>query len=342
MNYGDLIKDAFRISWRSKFLWFFGIFVAGGNAFTGCGSGGGGSGGGGGNSGGSGGDFQSSAEVSQASLSMAGPRSTLAQLAPQFQMEENAAALIIAGVVAVALLALVAIFLSVVSSGGMAESVAAINRGEERRFVSTFRAGMSNFWRVLGQAILYFLVGLAFLVVSALVFAIPFGITYLLTESLGARIAVGVSMLAIWLLLFIVFLIPYGVVGQFALRKLVLGGEGMFPAIRGGYRLFRGNLGRGLLVWLINFGISIGLFVALAIVFLLLGVVVFLPTIILAVSEMPTAAIIAGIVSALIFLPVFLAIYGAAKTFSHAYWTLAYLRIANPEGSPAESETGST
>lgn len=328
MNYGDLIRDALRISWRNKFLWFFGVFVAGGNAFTGCGSGGGG-----GDSSGSGGDFQSSAEVSRASLQVAEPRSTFAQLAPQFQMEENAVALIIAGVAVFVLLALVAIFLSVVSSGGMTESVAAISRGEERRFGSTFRAGMSSFWRVLGQAILYFFVGLTFLVATALVFAIPFGITYLLTESFGARIAVGVSMLALWLLLFIAFLIPYGIVGQFALRKLVLGGEGMFSAIKGGYRMFWGNLGRGLLVWLINFGISIVLIIALILVALLLGVIVFLPAIILAVSEMPTAAIIAGIISAVVFLPVFLAIYGATKTFSHSYWTLAYLRLTEPERS---------
>ncbi len=331
MNYGDLIKDAFRISWRNKFLWFFGIFVAGGNAFTGCGSGGGG------NSGGSGGDFQSSAEISQASLSMAEPRSTLAQLAPQFQMEENAVALIVAGGIAVVVFILIALFLSVVSSGGMTDSVAAINRGEERRFGSTFRAGVASFWRVLGQAILYFLVGLAFLVVTGLVFAIPFGITYLLTESTGARIAVGVSMLALWLLLFIVFLIPYGVVGQFAMRRLVLGGEGMFSAIRGGYRLFRGNLGRGLLVWLINFGLSIGLLVALVIAFFVLGGILFLPTILLAVGERFTAAVVAGIVSAVIFLPVFLAIYGATKAFSHAFWTLAYLRIETP---PPASERG--
>ena len=29
MNYGDLIKDAFRISWRNKYLWFFGFFAGG-------------------------------------------------------------------------------------------------------------------------------------------------------------------------------------------------------------------------------------------------------------------------------------------------------------------------
>ena len=29
INYGDLIKDAFRISWHNKYLWFFGFFAGG-------------------------------------------------------------------------------------------------------------------------------------------------------------------------------------------------------------------------------------------------------------------------------------------------------------------------
>jgi hypothetical protein len=29
LNYGDLIKDAFWITWSNRFLWFFGIFAGG-------------------------------------------------------------------------------------------------------------------------------------------------------------------------------------------------------------------------------------------------------------------------------------------------------------------------
>jgi hypothetical protein len=29
MNYGDLIRDAFRITLRNRYLWFFGFFVGG-------------------------------------------------------------------------------------------------------------------------------------------------------------------------------------------------------------------------------------------------------------------------------------------------------------------------
>ena len=29
MSYGDVIKDAFWIAWRNRFMWFFGFFVSG-------------------------------------------------------------------------------------------------------------------------------------------------------------------------------------------------------------------------------------------------------------------------------------------------------------------------
>ena len=32
MNYGDLIGAAFRITWRNRYLWFFGLFISGGAA----------------------------------------------------------------------------------------------------------------------------------------------------------------------------------------------------------------------------------------------------------------------------------------------------------------------
>jgi hypothetical protein len=29
MNYGELLSETFRITWRNRFLWFFGFFVGG-------------------------------------------------------------------------------------------------------------------------------------------------------------------------------------------------------------------------------------------------------------------------------------------------------------------------
>ncbi len=109
-----------------------------------------------------------------------------------------------------------------------------------------------------------------------------------------------------------------------------MGRAGIVGSVGGGYRLFRRNLGRSLLVWLIQVALSIGTGIALLIVLLILGFILFLPTIILAVTGFTTAAIVAGIVAALILLPLLIVASGALGTFSHSYWTLAYLRLVAP------------
>ena len=128
MNYGDLIRDAIRVTWHNRYLWFFGFFV-------GLGSGGGGGGSGG--TGGGGGDFdeQSSAEIA-----------SISPLAAQQGVFESAL-LIVALVVVVLVIFLVFFALYVVSQGGLTESVAAMERGEERRFSTTWRAGVSYWGR---------------------------------------------------------------------------------------------------------------------------------------------------------------------------------------------------
>lgn len=133
MNYGDLIRDAFRITWRNKFLWFFGFFV-GGTAFNFTGN-----------------------VPSSRNFGQSGFPGSIGRI---WQGIFDNLALVVALVVLVLLIVLVLIVLAIISQGGMAESVAAIDRGETRRFSSTWRAGLGNFWRVLGYYILFFLISL--------------------------------------------------------------------------------------------------------------------------------------------------------------------------------------
>jgi hypothetical protein len=69
---------------------------------------------------------------------------------------------------------------------------------------------------------------------------------------------------------------------------------------------------------------AITLLLAVAIV----GLVLFLPTILLIVADYTTAAIVMGVLAGLILVPLVLVVTAALGTFSHAYWTLAYLRIS--------------
>jgi hypothetical protein len=311
MNYGDIIRDAFRISWRNKFLWFFGFFAAGSSGVT---------------------NFFNVPTNFQGAGDMSG--------AGRWINDNVVAALVIVGIV-VLVLVLLFIVLSLISAGGLTESVAAIDGGEQRRFFSTWRAGTANFWRVLLQAILLFLIGLGLLVLLLLVAVLPIALTFALTEAVGARVAVAVLFGLLGVLLLVLVYVPLSIIGQYALRGLVVDRERVARSIAAGYALFRRNIGRSLLVWIIAVALSIGIGIAMLIVLLLAGFLLFLPTILLAFNEYATAAVATGVVAGLILLPILLVLSGAVGAFSHAYWTLAYLRLTNRPGggaSPAQAQ----
>ncbi len=307
MNYGDLISEAFRITWRNRFLWFFGFFAAGGgssfnlNFPAGPGDGG----------------VPSNVPASLSGLGR--------------WIQENLILFFVVVGVLVTALVLVFIVLALISAGGLTDSVAALHRGEQRRFSSTWRAGLSHFWRVLGQALLFLLISLGLLLVIGLPVGLGLAAVFAVTQSTGLRVLfiVLVALFAIFVLA-AVFVALY-IIGQLALRELVVGGERILGSISAAYNLFRRNIGRSLLVWVIQVALAIGLGIAALVVFLILGLVLIGPAVALFFADYTTLAIVAGVVGGLLFLIPVLVISGAIGTFNHAYWTLAYLRISGRE-----------
>jgi len=301
MNYGELIKQAFSIARHHRYLWFFGIFAggsAGGNINVPSG--------GFPSDGGNGDDFSSQASSS-----------------------DPVTFLIVLGVV-VLLVVLVLVALSVLSQGALADSVAAIDRGERRSFGSAWRAGLATFWRVLGEVLLIAVVAIGCL----LVIGVPVGLLIYAALAGGDPSAGGIALVVIVVLLAVVALIavffPLGIISQFALRALIVGREGVVDALRTGWRMFRARLGTSLLLGLIQLGVGIAGALVLFLTTLLVGLILFIPAIALGVSGYYTAAIIAAVVAGLVLLVPFLAAIGALGTFNHAFWTLAYLRLTAP------------
>jgi hypothetical protein len=320
MNYGDLIRDAFRITLHNRFLWFFGFFAGGtGTNFVGNVP----SGGGNFNFD----DFQRSS-------------SDISGLTAQVGQGLSETVVILGIVLVVLLIALFFIILAIISQGALADSVAAIDGGEGRRFGSAFTSGMGNFWRVLGYYVVFFLIALGLLMVIGIPVALLIGGTFAATQSTGVRVSVAVVVGILAVLLLIVVFIPLSIIGQYALRDIVVRRERVLGSVGSGYGLFRHNIGRSLLLWLIQLGISIGIGIAFILLLLIVGLILALPAIALAVAGYTTAAIIAGVIAGLILLPLLLVATGAIGTFSHAYWTLAYLRLTPltpptpPPGSP--------
>ena len=302
MSYRDLLRDSFRITRHNRYLWFFGLFA--GTSFNfpfGANFGGGGNG---------------------------DPDSARARFEDSLPPPE----LVIAIGLGVLLLVILFAALSVISQGALAESVAALDRGEQRSFGTAWRAGTSRFWRVLGQLVLLALIAIGLL----LLVAIPLGGlvagAFAATQAPAARIPVVVIAVLIGIVALIGLLVPLSIVVQLSLREVVVAGERPTAAIRGGYRLFRRHLGTSLVVWLIQIGIAIGAIIAILVVALIVGVVLALPAILLAVLDLIGAAIVLGVAAALVLLVPLIAAFGALGAFGHSFWTLAWLRLrALPE-----------
>jgi hypothetical protein len=318
MNYGDLIRDAFRITLHNRYLWFFGFFAGGtGTNFVG-------------NVPTTGGNFN----LDEFQRSGAGLTAQVGQ-----GLSETVVRFSI--VVIALLIALFFIFLALVSQGALADSVAAIDRGEGRRFGTAFRSGLNNFWRVLGYIVVFFLVAIGLLVVIAIPVALLIGGTFAATQSTGVRISVAVTIGLLVILLLILVFVPLYIISQYALRDIVVRRERVLGSVGSGYSLFRHNIGSSLLIWLIQLGLTIGIGIAFILLLLIVGLILALPVIALAVPGYTTAAwIVGGIEGLLILLPILLVAAGAIGTFSHAYWTLAFLRLtAPPTPSPSPSPT---
>jgi hypothetical protein len=311
VNYGDLIRDAFRITLHNRYLWFFGFFAGGtGTNFLG-------------NVPSGGGNFNFD-NFQRSSSDISG-------LTAQVGQGLSETVVILGIVLVVLLIALFFIILAIISQGALADSVAAIDRGEGRRFGSAFTTGMGNFWRVLGYYVVFFLIALGLLMVIAIPVALLIGGTFAATQSTGVRVSVAVVVGILAVLLLIVVFIPLSIIGQYALRNIVVRRERVLGSVGSGYGLFRHNIGRSLLLWLIQLGISIGIGIAFILLLVIFGLILALPVIALAVPGYTTAAwIVGGIEGLLILLPILLVAAGAIGTFSHAYWTLAYLRLTAP------------
>ena len=309
MNYGDLIGESFRIAWRNRFLWFFG-FLLGGATF-----------------------------VSPTNLGNLGTPATPANeptwalnLARWVENNVGLAILVLALTILVIILVLLALY--TLCRAALTEGVGALARGERRGFGSALRGGLSHFWRVLLQSLLMALIWLAvvipvYLLLGAVFLGLFAGIAAI--DSTAVRVVIALVCVIVILLLVIALVAAFvalAIIGQLALRDLVLGDSGIVSSIGNGYRLFRRNLGRTLLLLLLQFAIALGVGVVLFIVVTLLGLLLSIPVTALSGSGVSTMVAIAG--SFLFSLPVFV-LAGFLGTFYQAYWTVAYLRLSTPD-----------
>jgi hypothetical protein len=297
MDFGEVLGRAWKIVWKHKVLWIFGILA-------GCARGGGGGGTGGGS----------------------GWRRTQPfgrDLTPEIQQYStsigdwisNHLGVVIALVLIFIVLIILGIFLGTVGRIGLIRGTAKADGGAQRLgFAELFRESLPFFWRVFG---LSFLFGLAFLVVLAPLIA-------------AGVLTAGVGFLCILPLLCV--LIPaailVGVVVTQANVAMVTENIGLLDGLRRGWLVFKQNIGPLMLLWLILavLGAVAGLLIALP---LLIAAIPAALAFIASGGQTSPTLLIGGVCLAVYF-PILLVANGILTAYLESVWTLAYLRLTLP------------
>ncbi len=300
MPYAQLITRSFSIMWNRRYLWLLAIL-------------------GGADVGGGGGGFGG-----QYSVPSSGGRSG----GQPGQFISDNLGLVTAIVAAALLLALAWFFLSCITTGALVRASAEHDAERPFRAGLAWRVGLSTFWRILGLRLLEILLVLLWLVVLLAV-AGGFALLGYAAYSSGRGVALAgvivVGVLAV--LTMLVLLIPLGITFILATRSVVLELRGPVAAIGRGLRLLSKRLGRTLLVWLIQVGLSLATAVAIGLLAIILFVFAAVVLVGVGVAAGQGAAIVLGVLIGLVALAVLILLGGISGAYFSTYWTLAFRRL---------------
>lgn len=310
MDYGDLIKRSFRLTWRYKYLWALGLLA------------------------GFGGGNGASYNFGSGFPDGPGDSTTGAAAMQQAVVWLQTHLALVFALILLGFLLMVGLFL--IGSWAAAALVHEVNDLENRDEVDTeptsgfsgaWAKGRSAFGRVVVLRLLVGLIVLGF-VALAVVPLILLGL--LIAAQSPMAVVVGILagvLLALILIAAIPFFIALTISQQYALRYIVLRQKRAVEGLKEGFRLLRENLGQTLLLWLVTVGLGIGATVALLLAILIVaipvGILVFIMFQIGPVTGVTSLAL-----AALILIPLLLTAGGAMSAYFSTYWTLAFSQLS--------------
>lgn len=303
MDYLAVLREAASITWRFKFLWLFGFFVA----LTSGGSGGGW-------------NFYNFSNFTT-DTSDHQFRQGVSQVLNFISIHWGI--IIILGIFII-LFWFLLLFLSLTSQAAIISSIGKIENKQETNLKESFRRGIHYFWRVLG---LFILIGLPFFILSLFI-VIPL-ILWLVSGNLSfLPLFVGILFLSILLIILLAFFI--GFISRYALRLIVLKDEKVIASLSSGFQLFFAKWKESLIIWLLllAIGIGVGIILFLAALFLFIPAIAF---VILAFATKKMLLLIPGLGLALIAILLLLILQGIYQVFYSNTWTLTFLNLTKPE-----------
>lgn len=307
INYGNLIKEAWQITWQNKYLWWFGLLIAlsgGGFNFN---------------------FFSGWEEKGGWEENMKQKISDWVALYWEW---------IIVGCILLFFLMIFFLILNIWSRGALAFSLGKITAKNPTEEPMNFRLGMREgkkfFWPILSLNLFLLGMGLATLIILGTPIAILF---------LFKAYWVGGFLAFIGVLIFILLIILFNYLQKYGILYLVLGQVSFWAALENAYGLLRQNLLPSIIMGAIF--IPLGLLAGLAaLMFILAGLLIFLIPGLLAYFFMGKWVIILlVIVGILVLLAGLLAINSVYAVFAQTLWILFFRQIALPQEEEKVLET---
>lgn len=318
MSHTEILKQAFRITWRYRPLWLFGFLLAL------CGGGGGG---GGGNfnfpSGGGEGDF--------------GNLPNMPEIDPNLII-----AVVVGFICLILLLAIVGVVVQQVTRTALIGMVRQIKDSEAVTVRDGWRFGWSNrAWRIF---LLSLLIGIPATILTIGLILLAFSPLLLLFLDNTASTVLSVILTVFACIFVFILLIIVGVIiapiQELAWRRIALDQRGVIEGLREAVTLIRQRLKDVVVIWLLMFGVGLvwgigSLIVVLPVALIAAALLGGIPAgLVYLLSQSGWGAAIAGVPLALLALIVVSsAANGLYLIYQSAVWTLAYLELEKPVAS---------
>ncbi|MFZ2188443.1 MAG: hypothetical protein WAV73_02705 [Candidatus Moraniibacteriota bacterium] len=297
IDYLKIFRDAWKITWKNRFLWWFGFFMlaSGGLNYN---------------------YFSSGDEKPQKDWQAFTEKINL----QQFLLEHTT--FIAIGITLLVILFLVFLILNFIGRGALIKSIQRILKKEPASFKSGFQDGKKYFWSIFS---IFFFSGL-FIFICFIVLFTPIVILFLAKSYIIGTI---LAILALAIIIPLVILAKY--IQSYAGYYVVLANLRPWLAIENAYALFRKNILTSIIMSLLFIPIGIfSIFIVVAIalvtllIFGLIGLVLFF-------TIKDTGVIIAVALGLLFFIPAITLFYSIFSAFSEVAWVLFFHVIATPK-----------
>ena len=221
------------------------------------------------------------------------------------------------------------IILSIISRGALISSIEKIHRNKTTDFKKTFQDGKKNFSKI-------FLISIfsGLLMLGALLILFP-PVAFLF---LNHNYIIGSIMAVFAVIIFIPLIILVAYLRIFGYLYAVLGGLKSWSAIENAYSLFQKNISTSLLMAIIFIPLNILLFLIILFALVPIALAILPLGIILFIFAGPFGAGIAGVIGLSILAILFIYLRSFMEVFTQAAWIFFFHEIATPKEKEALTE----